>query len=502
MKPILTCIMLPALLLAAALPAAAQPVELRGRGDIDNDTFLRRLIDSGAYTLISRDTLLRHADTIPGTALVAGATVRIEGVITGDLVIVDANVFLRPSARILGGVRNIGAGLYPSELATVMGGTRSEPNAPYRVVEREDGTVVILGVLRPDLLVREGLFGIRAPTYDRVDGVTLGLGAAYLLPRVGRIEPRVRGRVEYRSQRGVITGGAALELARGRTELAAGAERTTITNERWIQTDFENSVTFLLGASDRRDYYEADRAFVELRRVLETGPRTTTLHLRGQVEDGRTLRAGSPWTFWGTPRPDNIAIDDGRITSASGNVTVEWAQPQHAATISAGMEVAGSILDGTRSFNAFVADIDWAMAGLRDHTLAIRSHVRGPLPGTDSLPPRRWSFVGGTGTLPTFHTARFRGDRVAFVETRYAIPTRLSIRFAGSPDLEILHAAGMAWSHGENPDLEQNIGAGLRFSILSARIFLDPGASGRAGDRLRFVVDFEMPRPRHPWLPE
>jgi hypothetical protein len=485
---------------AVASPAAAQAVELRGRGDIENDTFLRRLIDRGDWTLVARDTLLRHNDTIPGMVVIAGVTVRIEGVITGDLVIVDANVFLRPSARVLGDVRNIGGGLYASELATVAGGTRSEPNAPYRVLQRDDGTVTVQGVLRPDLFVTDGLFGLRAPTYDRVDGLMLGLGAAYLLPRVGSVEPRVRGRVEYRSQRGVITGGAELDLPRGRSAVTVGAERTTLTNERWIQTDVENSITYFLGASDRRDYYEADRVYLELRSVLEAGPRNTTVFLRGQLEDGRTLGAGAPWTIWGSPRQDNMVIADSRIASALAGLTVDWSQAQHEATISGVLEVAGRQLDGEHAFKAFVTDVDWAMAGFRDHTLAIRSHVRAPLPGTRSLPPQRWSFVGGTGTLPTFHTAAFRGDRVAFVETLYSIPTRVQLRFIGSPDFEVLHAAGMAWTADGDAGLEQNIGAGLRFAILSARVLVDPRHTG--SDRLRFVVDLEMPRPRRPWHPE
>jgi hypothetical protein len=87
-------------LLVFASGALAQRVELRGRGDVDTDIFLRRLINSGAYVLIARDTLLSHNDTIPGTALVAGSTVRIDGVVAGDLIAVDANVFLRPTARV------------------------------------------------------------------------------------------------------------------------------------------------------------------------------------------------------------------------------------------------------------------------------------------------------------------------------------------------------------------------------------------------------------------
>jgi hypothetical protein len=485
-------------LLILAPDALAQRVELRGRGDAGTDAFLRRLIEGGDYVLIARDTIIRHNDTIPGTALVTGSTVRIEGVVTGNLIIVDANVFLRPSARVLGDVRSIAAGLYASELATVQGATLSYPDAAYRVQELDDGTIIVQGVTRRSLLVLDGILGFRAPTYDRVDGVTLGLGAGYLLPRMGRIEPMLHGRVEYRSQRGVITGGTELVMPRGRSVLAVGAERTTITNEQWIQADWVNTATFLVGASDRRDYYEADRGHVEFRRVLEEGPRTTTAYLRGQVEDARTLSAGSPWTFFGTPREDNIAGVEGRTSSMIAAAMMEWAQPLHVVRLHGRVEAAGRALRGDHSFNAWVADLHWAMSAFSVHTLTIRGHAQGPLPGTRSLPPQRWSFIGGTRTLPTFRMAEFRGDRVALIESRYAVPTPLRVRFVGSPDVELLHAAGMAWTADESRSLEQNVGAGLRFSLLSAWVFVDPARTGNT----RFSIQFELPRPRHPWLPD
>jgi hypothetical protein len=321
------------------------------------------------------------------------------------------------------------------------------------------------------------------------------VGAGYLLPRMGRIEPVLRGRVEYRSQRGAFTGGLQLELPRGRTGITVGAERTTITNERWIQGDFANSVTFLLASSDRRDYYEADRGWVEARRVLEAGARTTSVLLRGQVEESRTLRAGTPWTLFGTPRAENLAVAPGRITSVIAAAAVEWVQPQHMLRSGGALEFAGTQLRGQHAFNAWIADLDWAMAAFRDHTLALRGHARGPLPGTRELPPQRWSFVGGTGTLPTFQMAEFRGDRVALIETRYIVPLPLQVRFVGSPDLEFVHIAGMAWTAAEQRPLEQNLGAGLRFSLLSLRALVDPART----DRVRLSLNFGLPRPHYPW---
>ena len=481
-----------------AQPLAAQQVEVRGRGDIENDVFLRRLVESGDYTLIARDTLITAADTVHGTLLVLRAVLRLDGTVTGDLVIVDGNVFLRPNARIQGVVRNIGGGFYPSEMAVVQGGVRNEPNAAYLVRREADGArMVIVGTVRPSNIILPGLFGVAIPAYDRVDGVTLSFSAGTALPRLERVEPVLVGRVDYRSQRGAITGGLELELPRGATSLVLGAERTTLTNERWIRGDLDNSLTFFLTGKDLRDYYEADRAYAEVRRTLETGPRTTDAFLRGQLEEARSLVAGSPWTVLGTPRDDNMVVAEGRISSVVAGVSTDWLARLHRVRVTAALEAAGTLLKGDHSFTRYEVTADWAMKALANHTLRVQPHFQGPLPGTTTLPGQRWSFVGGSSTLYTFEIAEFRGDRVAFVETAYGIPLdRVRIRVIGTPDLEILHLVGMAWTADESRRLEQNVGGRLRFPLFNVRVVTNPAAWR---DDVELSAGLNLPRRSWPW---
>lgn len=483
---------------AGAIDASAQTVEVRGRGDRANDAFLRTLIASGEYQLIAQDTLLTRNDTIHGTALVLAATLRLEGTIAGDLVIVDANVFVRPTARVLGSIRNISGGLYSSELAAVGAGIESDPNAPYRVERPTEQRIIIRGTTRESPLVLYGIRGLQMPTYDRVDGLSLGLAAGLLLPRVGDVEPIVRGRVEWRSARGEFTGGAELAATRRRTEIAAGAERTTVTNERWIRSDLSNSISSLVRGRDRRDYYEADRAYVELRRLLEQGERVTNAYLRMQVEEAFALPARNPWSLFGDFRQDNIDFDESRTTSAIVGIGTVWTMPRHLVELNGAVEAGLDLFEADREFNRYEIDLDWAMAALSNHTLTIEAHVQGPLPGTDSLPAQRWSFVGGAGTLPTFDDAEFRGDRVAYVETAYSIPLprRLQLRVLGRPSFELLHMAGMAWTAAQSRSFEQNVGARLRFNILYLRIVTDPE---RFEDAAKFSVGVQFPRRPYPW---
>src|SRR5690606_14780658 len=114
----------------APAPTAAQRVERVGSGAASVDERLDEVL-AGRYLLVARDTTFGAADTVPGPVLVLGATLIVEGVVAGDLVAVDSEVYLRPTARIVGDAVNIGGGLYRSEHAVVQGLRIDRPEAPY-----------------------------------------------------------------------------------------------------------------------------------------------------------------------------------------------------------------------------------------------------------------------------------------------------------------------------------------------------------------------------------
>src|SRR5688500_6841724 len=186
------------LLLGSVATTHAQRVQMRGRGDITTDAFLRALLARADVTIIDQDRGLASNDAIRGDVLVTDATLRLDGVITGDLIIVDGSVHLRPSARVLGSVHNIAGGFYRSDMATVAGEVQNNPETSYEASRRPDGVVVITATLERRMLSLR----LTPPTYDRVNALTLPLGAQLLLPRIGGIEPALRGGVEYVSERG------------------------------------------------------------------------------------------------------------------------------------------------------------------------------------------------------------------------------------------------------------------------------------------------------------
>jgi hypothetical protein len=337
---------------------------------------------------------------------------------------------------------------------------------------------------------------VRIPSYDRANGLTAGLGVGYYLPRAGLVEPLLRGSLTYHSARGDWGGGGELALIRGPLSLRFGAERATVTNEDWIRAAPLNSATFVWAGRDYRDYHEADRYYAAIDRVLDVGSGTVTPWLMARVEDARSLRARDPWTI---RAPDSIRfnppVDEARISSGLAGLRATLERPTFQLGLESEIELAAKALGGDLSFGRYQITAEWAMQALANHTLAIDMHFQGPLPGTDSLPPQRASFVGGSGTLYTFEIAQFRGDRVVMVETEYIVPLPVRLPILSTPSLDFIHHVGMAWSRGQDRDFEQNAGVKLRFPLVWARVVTNPSA---ARDDLEFSFGFNLPR-TFPW---
>jgi hypothetical protein len=478
----------------AAAGLTAQTVVLDGGADPGVDRRLERLLAASPLVL-TRDTLLTREDTVRGPVLVLAAELVLEGVILGDLVLVDAAGFIRPTGVVTGDLVNVAGGLYRSELATVGGEIVNLPVAAYAVV-REPDRWVIRATAVPSPLTLHGLFGLHIPTYDRVNGLTLIWGAGYRLPVLERLGAELHGQVGWQTERGDPTYALWLELGEPDAGVSFGHERAWDTRERWIRGDLINSLVYLWQGQDLRDYHEVDRSWVRATRLLTDGRLTARAEVTGQVEDARSLRAGEPWFFVGSGTRPNPEVDDGRISSAQGALDVEWEGRQTLGVARVEVEGAAGWLGGEHRFGRVSVHGRWAMRALANHSLSIDGFLQAPL-GGDPLPRQRWSFVGGPATLHTVDVAEFYGDRVVFVDTRYIIPLpdRLAIPILGAPRVHLLHAAGMAWTAPDRPALHHEVGFLLDLGLLHIRFAVVPDDASQSdfGVSLAFPIGRTFP---------
>ena len=485
-------------------PASGQAVEFRGRGDLRTDTMLKRVL-GGDFRLFAADTVIAAADTLEGVVLVAGATVKFENFIRGDLVMVDANVFLRPGARVAGAVTSVAAGFFRAPSAQVDGPITELKDAPYRAEVGANG-VTIRGTRAPALIDPDGFRGLLPPTHDRVNGAGLHGGIRLLLPRVGALEPEIRVRADYHAAR--ERGGGSLELRlRSVSGLYAriGAQRVAATRDAWLRSDFANTVSFLVLGEDLHDWHDAERFLAAFGADFPRPAGSFAFELRAQVENAASLPARDPWHAWGDdPARPNPGIDDGRIASLELSGAARWSRPSFEAALLLSLERAVRAADADFAFTALELGGDWAMQALADHSYRLTGRYRGRVGGRNPLPRQRWSALGGRGTLPTLQDLQLRGDRMVFFSSVYSIPVRVVYLPAlGFPAVELVHHFGSAWTldrAGETTsgqrDLVQNLGLRLRFRLASLTGFIDPDRSGS----FSLIVGIGR-APQFPWTP-
>ena len=481
--------------LLVAGTASAQTVERVGSSDVALDRRLGRLL-AGNPVLVTSDRRVEAGDTLRRSVLVLDATLILEGTVLGDLVVVDGGVFVRDPARVTGDVVNIAGGLYRSELAGIGGTIIDLPDASYRVL-RESDRIMIEAYSIPDPLTLDGFAGFTAPTYDRANGVSIRWGAGYRLPRVAGATPVLKAYGGWRTEPGEPLYGGSLQVRGGAVTVATGYDRGSATREGWAIDDLRNSLNYLWDGDDQRNYFAAEQVWAGIEREFGDVAKSFHAVLRAtvQVEDAASLEGGNPWHILGDSARPNPAISDGRISSLVGGLELAWHGLETDLTVSAEYEAAGGWQDGEHVFDRATVLVGFATHTVLDHTLQIRAFGQTPV-GRDTLPEQRWSVVGGAATLYTVPVGGRRGDHVAFIESRYRVPTGLPIPLLGPPELQLVHAAGTAWVGDRDPRFVQEVGGRIQFFSPYVQYMVRPGSP--SVDRV--VIGFVWPlRDRFPW---
>lgn len=461
-----------------APPLLAQEVTFHPRKGNALDLRLADFLAERDVEVWMRDTVVSADRHVAGDLLVLEAQVRLSGSVDGDIYVVDGDLFLRPGAHVSGDIVVLSGGYHGSGMATVDGDVTWRPAERYSVLPSGGGFEIHPVVDVPDVVDLHGLYGFEAPTYQRVDAVTVAWGIT-LRAATWAWKPTLELVGRYRSGQGELEGTVRQFWHPGPVEFGVEAERATHTNEEWIRGGVSNSPSYLFIGDDFRDYYGADRVAFVLR---GSGDRWWTPMLRVEWEDAWSRRAGDHFTLFGSDTVrENPPVDDGSTWSAALAVSADRRTGETGRL--AGkvlLEGADSTLAGDFSYLLGEVTARWRTPGFGAHELDIFALARGDLAGT--LPGQRWTGFGGRATLPTFDVMEFRGPRVVYGHVGYAIPLEaLRAGPLGAPGVFARAGMGRAWEAGQSVDWRVNFVAGLRFWLLEGGIAWDPDASESRG---------------------
>jgi len=332
--------------------------------------------------------------------------------------------------------------------------------------------------------------GLRIPTYDRVNGLTLPWG-----PKIETSNGRISADllVRYRSHlgnwdpsfEGVLRPGDANEL-----KFFVG--RGTFTNDAWIRSDLMNSLAALFVGSDARNYYRSDKAVARLAHALMPGNAVFTPFIGFNYESdwstGDLAPTKSPWSFYG--RTGRLRMRRGNPPVARGHIA--------SFLVGTGMELAAGDLDSKldfeleRSVHGQFDELCFATPGglfclPNDASFTqgtVHATVKFPTFGTQtftftghgvftggSVAAQRFAYLGGAGTLATVDLLALGGDQLRFFQGDYVIPLeKIQLPYFGNPFIALRYAAGQAG----NMAYVQNLGIGVGASFLRVDFTIDP----------------------------
>jgi len=340
-------------------------------------------------------------------------------------------------------------------------------------------------------------FGLRIPSYDRVNGLALPWGPKLELGD-GRLD--VDALVTYRSNLGKWDPSLEGSIRPGdENELRFFAGRGTFTNDAWIRGDLTNSAAAFFAGSDSRNYYRADRGTARFARTFTSASVTFAPFIGGNIErdwsTGSLAPTKSPWSFYGRKgnlkmRRPNPRVARGSITSALGGAAIQIvrgdvegkldAQLEQSVRTALNPDCAGVPVFGLcsqpqpgDSFTQAALDGHVSFPTFGTQTFAFKGHA--VLTGGSGITPvQRFAYLGGSSTLATVNLLALGGDRLLFVQGDYIIPIdRIQLPFVGSPYIGLRYAAGNA-GVGGLPALIQNLGVGLGVSFVRADYTIDP----------------------------
>ncbi|HET7187402.1 MAG TPA: hypothetical protein VFI52_04580 [Gemmatimonadaceae bacterium] len=481
-----------AILLAPLFAAAAgaQDVVVRDAGAGQGAAIVREVAAAPHVLFAGTVPLVLPRDsTITTSLLVLGRPTYLASRVQGDVVVVGADLFLRPGVDVSGRAVAIGGTVSETTLGRVVGGVQSLRDETYAV--QPDGARYLLdyrslrvgGESGSDpMFGLAGIYGVKIPSYDRVDGVSLPVG---VLLQFGDHAVEIEPLLTYRSRLGVVDPSVELRTREGAPwRLVARAARDTRTNDAWIYGNLINSLTTIWSGTDTRNYFRADLGEARVTRTFEKDAYTFEPYVGGRFERVKPISAtGNVWSAFGhddslrMTRP-NPLVEPGDIGSAL--VGAQFRSTGFATSlVTVDVEQGFSAPAGTSTFTQFTLDGEVQLPSFRTHLLKVRAH--GVATAGSQAPAARYAYLGGSGTLATLDLLEQGGTSLLYLESRYLIPINaIVLPLVGSPVLTLRDAFGSA-GVGSLPSFQHEVGVGIGLSVL--RLEYTRAVAGKSGSK-------------------
>lgn len=481
MRPALIALLL---LVPVALPA--QSVTVRP-GTVRRSAEFIREADAQPHRVISGSARLEFPrdSSITTTLIIIGRPTYLASKVHGNVVVIGADLFLRPGAEITGHAVAIGGTVASTTLGRVDGRIESFQDDTYDVTAQQGGYLLDYRETRVataiPLVQPAGVKGLMIPSYDRVDGLSLPLGVL-IRPPAGNVE--LEPFVTYRSRLGVFDPAVNLRINEGGAVRFSGrAGQFTRSNETWNYSDLVNSATTFFVGIDTRNYFRSKGGEGRVIGLITRPGLRLEPFVGGRYEQVRPITAGgNVFSIKGRTSIEKIArpnplVEVGSIGSGLLGAELNDTAGVVSSRVRAELERSFTTVAGTANFTQLTLDGRLGFPTFGTQSLHFRAH--GVATSGNGTARARYAYLGGSGTLPVLEQVELGGDELLFLESQYQIPLdRVLLPLVGSPIFTLRHIMGAA-GVGTLPSLEQEIGVRIGLSALRVDYTQDVAKSSR-----------------------
>lgn len=321
------------LLLALAVPAAAQEREIRNANlPRDLEWELLRMYDGDAKRYEGPATVGR-LEVVRGDVAVVGGPFRIAGRIMGSVAMVNGDVIIEEGGSVTGDVTVIGGEVRMADDADIRGTITAYGTSSRTYVDRHGDEDADSRWRRDPYYWDHGFSRLTLRTgasYNRVEGLPLMFGP--ILQTAGRNPLRLEALAIWRSEAGTSLDtdrmgyqARAEQFLGGHRRFSVGGSAYSLVDplDRWQMTDLEASLATAVFHEDFRDHYDRQgwSVFGTIRPVPAVEAR-----VEYRQEDHTTVAPGDPWSLFDNKdlwRAQPV-IAEGNISALTGSIALDY----------------------------------------------------------------------------------------------------------------------------------------------------------------------------------
>ena len=375
-------------------------------------------------------TVIHRRDTINTNVVVKAGDLTVFGRITGDVLVVGGDLYLREGAYIGGNIKVINGDVVKDEDAVVVGyidKSSSKREKPYREQEknfRRSSTRLNANWVNEATNLDNFIF-----RYNRVEGLFLGLGSNKRYYWDDQRSYSMFGSVGYgfksHAWRGNLGLSRQFAFDDGQMfEIEGEGHSLTDSKDEWLIGVHENTAAAMLIHEDYRDYFRRDGYGINAGYALQQDYVIAQVKAGYLADEYRSMDNKTEWSLFGGNklfRP-NPAIDEGKmrgiVASAGLSTVTSTIDGPEGWSIHTTAEFMNTRYGGDFRFDRYVADIRRYQPLGRWDNLNIRFRV-GSSEGV--LPFQKEFDMGGLGTVQGYPFKEEQGNRMLLMNAEFII---------------------------------------------------------------------------------